>query len=211
MKGSVKLMYDSIKMPEDCEKAIWEAAGTAPVRKKRSLLRPVLSAAAVLALVLFLTPPVRAAVTGVVRHIFGQAVVVLDTSTGEVQSILSWPTQTDAAPCAGERYVETAEGRVLFHSPESTEDITDQISPEKPYIQRYVDGDGLEHLLIVGGTPDSLGFSEFLREHKDGLAPWEGWEGGSSENYLDISTEKAYPWLKAAWDELQLPWPMPGA
>ena len=89
-------------------------------------------------------------------------------------------------------------------------DITDKTSMETPYIYTYVDEQNIEHMLIIGGVPDNFGVSEFYREVVEGQQDWQGWIGGYSDNYLDNETGKAYPWLAAAWEELDLLWPMPG-
>lgn len=211
MKDRVKDMFAEITMPEACaEKIRKEAAEKKETVRRKPVLRPVLAAVMALALVLCLSPHARAAVSGAVRHIFGHAEIRMDAQTGEVQAVISYPTQVDAAPSPDDRYVEAQDGRVIFHSPEGNVDITDQISINQPYIYTYVDEKNYEHILIMGGTADNLGVSEFLRQCQPDLQPWEGWEGGYSENYLDSATGKAYPWLKAAWDTLELPWPMPG-
>ena len=36
------------------------------------------------------------------------------------------------------------------------------------------------------------------------------WLGGEGANYLDMETGKVYPWLVNAWEELNIPWPLPG-
>ena len=90
-------------------------------------------------------------------------------------------------------------------------DITDKTSMETPYIYTYVDDSNVEHILIIGGEPDNFGVSEFYREVVEGQQDWQGWIGGYSTNYCDNATGKAYPWLAAAWEELNLLWPMPGA
>lgn len=30
------------------------------------------------------------------------------------------------------------------------------------------------------------------------------------ENFLDPETEMCYPWVESVWEELDVPWPMPG-
>ena len=66
---------------------------------------------------------------------------------------------------------------------------------------------------MVVGYSDSMenfGIYEFIREVQEGQQPWEGWSNGYGRNFLDPETEIRYPWVDIVWQQLEIPWPLPG-
>ena len=80
-----------------------------------------------------------------------------------------------------------------------TLDITGEFSYTEPYIYDGTGGDGLRHVLVVGGETDAIGWSEFLWD-ENGLPA-----GGTSQFGTPAGREDA-PWLEAALKTLDLPW-----
>ena len=215
MKDKVKEMYDQIVMPEECELKIRRAMtqkeqGKKPARAGYAL-RPATVMAALLAVLLFasvaMNNEVQAAVSNMVRYVFGGAAhIVVDTESGDVLDV----TAFDETGMENPVFVEAGDGKMYFSYDGQYIDITDKTSMETPYIHKYIDDENIEHTIIIGGVPNNFGVFEFYREVVEGQQDWQGWIGGYSENYLDRETEKAYPWVAAAWEELDLLWPMPG-
>ena len=206
MKDKVKDMFEKITMPEDTARKIQAAMEQPRPRKKPLWVGRTVAAAAMLALVLSLSPQARAATGNLVRYVFGGwSSIVMDEETGKILEVVSFPMEEkDAA------YLESKDGRLYLTVKESRMDITDQTSMEVPFIYTYVDSQNVEHMLIIGGVPENFGVSEFYREKGENLESWQGWIGGYSDNYFDNTTEEAYPWLANAWEKLNLPWPLPG-
>lgn len=212
MKEQVRDMYDRITMPENTKYRIHQAmaskAAGQPVRKAIPTRRPVAAAAAFLTVLLLagatLNTEVRAAVNEFVkRYVFNGGLTVIEQREDGASGI--------SHGSSIHLYVEVREdGHLYFIANGENTDITDVTSMEEPYIHTYTDADGIEHLLIVGGTPENFGISEFYRESGDSQEGWQGWIGGSSENCMDTQTGNAYPWLAKAWEELNIPWPLPG-
>ena len=209
MKDKVKQMYDQITMPEDCVRRIRNAmaqqAGGRRFHPARPGFRPATVMAALLAVLLFasvaMNNQVQTAVRDFVkRYVFNGGRVVIETHEDGMSGVIYKPGM--------ELYgAHRQDGRLYFVANGENRDITDEISMEKPFITTYVDEQGVEHQVIVGGTPDNYGIHEFYRDLSEDQPQWIG---GIGENYLDMETEKAYPWLAAAWKELNIPWPMPG-
>lgn len=205
MKDQVKDMFAEITMPEDSARRIRRAmaekqAGQAVQRPRR---RPAAAAAVVLSVLLLaglgLNTQVRAAVENLMkRYVFHDGNTVIEKREDGMSGI---STLTNVADC-----LEVRDGRLYLIANGENRDITDETSMEKPYFYTYVDSQAVEHLLILGGTPDNYGYHEFYREDS-GQGDWLGGEGA---NYLDMETEKAYSWLVNAWEELNIPWPLPG-
>lgn len=212
MKDQVKEMFEQIRMPEGAAAKIQKAMAQQTAGKSGSgncrWFRPGTVAAALAAVVLFFgiatNNVVRAAVNDLVRYVFESAHFRKDTQTGDLLEITG---AKDGNPI----FVEAGDGKMYFSIHGEYIDITDKTSMETPYIYTYVDDSNVEHILIIGGEPDNFGVSEFYREVVEGQQDWQGWIGGYSTNYCDNATGKAYPWLAAAWEELNLLWPMPGA
>lgn len=205
MKDQVKDMFAEITMPEDSARRIRRAmaekqAGQAVQRPRR---RPAAAAAVVLSVLLLaglgLNTQVRAAVENLMkRYVFHDVNTVIEKREDGMSGI---STLTNVADC-----LEVRDGRLYLIANGENRDITDETSMEKPYFYTYVDSQAVEHLLILGGTPDNYGYHEFYREDS-GQGDWLDGEGA---NYLDMETEKAYSWLVNAWEELNIPWPLPG-
>ena len=205
MKDQVKDMFAEITMPEDSARRIRRAmaekqAGQTAQRPHR---RPAAAAAVVLSVLLLaglgLNTQVRAAVENLVkRYVFHNGSTVIEKREDGMSGI---STLTNVSDC-----LEVRDGRLYLIANGENRDITDETSMEKPYFYTYVDSQAVEHLLILGGTPDNYGYHEFYREDS-GQGDWLGGEGA---NYLDMETEKAYSWLVNAWEELNIPWPLPG-
>lgn len=202
MKEQVKEMFAQVSMPEETQQKIRGAmtAQRHPRKHHPGLVRAV-TAAAVLALVLLVSPAARAAVEDwVLRYVFpesGLSIYKQTDENGEVCNVMV--VDTESPPFA---YVR--EGRLYYsHNGEET-DITDQITETQPYYHTYVDDYGLTHYRAVGysGSVENYGIYEFVKGE-------DGWEGGSGRNFLDAKTETRYPWVDIVWAEWNIPWPMP--
>lgn len=203
MTNQVKDMFAEITMPEESVQKIRAAMAEKALGKPRKKAAPRPATAAAVLSVLLLAglacnTQVRAAVDEFLkRYVFNNGNTVITISEDGMCAVSHTPSM--------QLYLRTEEdGRLYLLVNGEHIDITDQTSMEKPYIYTYVDEDDVEHLLIAGGTPENHGIHEFYREIGG------TWLGGYGENYLDMETQTAYPWLAAAWEELNLPWPMPG-
>lgn len=201
MKDKVKRMYEEVTMPVSCEKRIWEAVEKKQQRP-RPVLRPVLTAAAVLALVICLAPPVWAAVENLVIKFFnpdtGLSVYQGENEQGETVVEVHYDTETPP-------FAEVRDGRLYFTGNGEDVDITDQVQDGKPYIYTYEEENDRTGYMIVGidESVENFGIYTFIRE-ADGT-----WFTGTGQNFMDSETEQAYPWVAKVWEELNIPWPMP--
>lgn len=208
MKEQVKNMFEQVTMPEETEARI-RSAMTQPIRKQpKPLWNMAATAAAVMALILVISPQARAAVEGwVVRYIFpdsGITVYEEKDENGDVTSVMVVDTEAPA-------FAQVRDERLYYTGNGTETDITDRITEEAPYYDSYVDDYGLTHYRVVGysGTIENFGIYEFIRRVEEGQQPWEGWEGGSGRNFLDPETGARYPWVDIVWENLNIPWPMP--
>lgn len=206
MKDQVKEMFEQVTMPEGTEKKIRQAMAEnrKPQSRNFGILRSTAAVAAMLALILLISPTARASVNELVRYVIADASFVRDPESGEVMEV------TIDEDHEANMFLKVGEEKYYFCADGEYINITNKTSMEMPYIYTYVDDANIEHILIIGGEPNNFGVSEFYREAVEGQECWQGWIGGYSENYFDNQTGKAYPWITAAWDELNLPWPLPG-
>lgn len=203
MKDRVKNMYEEIRMPQSCEERILRAAEEKKDQRKKPLLRPVLAAAAVLALVVCLTPPVWAAVENLVLKFRDPetGLTVYEGKNAQGEDVIEGRGETGEVP-----FAELRQGRLYFTGNGENLDITEAVEGGKPYIYTYQDQNGNTIYRIVGmaGTPENFGGYTFTKDAEGMWFSGEGW------NYWETETESVYPWVTAMWQELNIPWPMPG-
>ncbi len=206
MNEPVKNMFDQITMPKDVADRIQNAMDQKRGQGRAFSIRRAAAMAAAFATVVLITivslnTEVQATVIGLFkRYVFNDNTFSVEMN--EDSSHVSWDT---SAPL----FAEVRGGRLYFTGNGENRDITDETSLEKPFIYMFTDDQNVEHCLIVGGTPENFGIHEFFREAGVHSNPQDGWLGGYGTNYVD-ENERAYPWLAAAWEELRLPWPLPG-
>lgn len=211
MKDKVKDMFAQVTMPEKTEQAVLHAMEEKCKPRRSAQLGlggRIAAIAAILALVLVISPEARAAVEGwVLKYVWpesGLSVYEQTDADGNVIGAMAVDTESQS-------FAECRDGRLYYTHNGEEMDITDQITEEEPFYHSYVDEYGLTHYRAVGysGSIENFGIYEFIRKVEDGQQVWEGWEGGSGRNFLNPETETRYPWVDIVWEELNVPWPKP--
>lgn len=204
MKNQIRNMFEQITMPRDTEMRIRAAMDRRQPAKSR--WKPAVTAAAVLAMLLLISPQARAAVEGwVMKYVFSGSDLTIYQQTdpqGNVTGIMA--TVDTEAPA----FAQVVDGRLYFLGNGENLDITDEIAEDNPFFYTYVDNYGLTHAMAVGysGSIENYGIYEFIWEDVDGQRDWVT---GSGRNFLSSETEARYPWVDLVWQELNVPWPMP--
>lgn len=204
MKDQIRNMFEQTTMPRDTEMRIRAAMGRRQPAKSR--WKPAVTAAAVLAMLLLISPQARAAVEGwVMKYVFSGSDLTIYQQTdpqGNVTGIMA--TVDTEAPA----FAQVVDGRLYFLGNGENLDITDEIAEDNPFFYTYVDNYGLTHAMAVGysGSIENYGIYEFIWEDVDGQRDWVT---GSGRNFLSSETETRYPWVDLVWQELNVPWPMP--
>lgn len=204
MKDQIRNMFEQITMPRDTEMRIRAAMDRRQPAKSR--WKPAVTAAAVLAMLLLISPQARAAVEGwVMKYVFSGSDLTIYQQTdpqGNVTGIMA--TVDTEAPA----FAQVVDGRLYFLGNGENLDITDEIAEDNPFFYTYVDNYGLTHAMAVGysGSIENYGIYEFIWEDVDGQRDWVT---GSGRNFLSSETEARYPWVDLVWQELNVPWPMP--
>lgn len=204
MKDQIRNMFEQITMPRDTEMRIRAAMDRRQPAKSR--WKPAVTAAAVLAMLLLISPQARAAVEGwVMKYVFSGSDLTIYQQTdpqGNVTGIMA--TVDTEAPA----FAQIVDGRLYFLGNGENLDITDEIAEDNPFFYTYVDNYGLTHAMAVGysGSIENYGIYEFIWEDVDGQRDWVT---GSGRNFLSSETEARYPWVDLVWQELNVPWPMP--
>ena len=204
MKDQIRDMFEQTTMPRDTEMRIRAAMGKRQPAKPR--WKPAVTAAAVLAMLLLISPQARAAVEGwVMKYVFPGSDLTIYQQTdpqGNVTGIMA--TVDTEAPA----FAQVVDGRLYFLGNGENLDITDEIAEDAPFFYTYVDNYGLTHAMAVGysGSIENYGIYEFIWEDVDGQRDWVT---GSGRNFLSSETEARYPWVDLVWQELNVPWPMP--
>ena len=194
--NEITKLYDSIHMPQALENAILYRA---PTRRRR--FRPVLIAAVVLVLIFMLgcSPAVREAVGEIIITAFPELSLTVYRET----DLEGGTVAMTGVYTLSETFAHAKNGCLYFTGNGENIDITDLVSEDEPFFYVYED-DGYEIHLAVGyvGSVENFGTFQFIKENGS-------WFTGAGNNYLNAE-DKAYPWVKAVWDRLDVPWPMPG-
>ena len=206
MKEQVRDMFSEITMPEETEQKVLAAVSRRRKKPQTPFVRSIATLAAVLALVILVSPTARAALENwVVKYFFpGSDLTIYEQTdeSGNVTGIVG-VVDTEAPP-----FARMVNGRLYFLGNNEIIDITEEITEEKPYFYTYVDDYGLTHAMAVGysGTIENYGIYEFIWEETGGERDWVT---GTGRNFLNIETDTRYPWVDIVWKELDVPWPMP--
>lgn len=102
---------------------------------------------------------------------------------------------------AAEPPLSVEDGRVYFTANGEHRDITGELSLQNAYIYSFCDGEGVEHIFLLGlhsGEPDDFGWAEYLRGG-DGV-----WLGGYAHNHLNGEEES--PWFVNGKAAIHCPW-----
>lgn len=206
MKGQVKEMFAQVTMPEETEKKIRSAMVTAGPAARKPVGRRLATAAAVLALVLFISPQARAVFDNwVVKYFWPDSDITIYEEINEEGAVEATVAvvDTEAPP-----FARMVNGRLYFLGNNEKIDITDEITEEQPYYYTYVDDYGLTHAMAVGfsGSIENYGIYEFIWKEADGE---RNWTAGTGRNFLSAETETRYPWVDIVWEELDIPWSKP--
>ena len=207
MKDQVKAMFEQVTMPEGAEKKIH--AAMAAGRKKRSpqgALRRLAATAAVLALMLAISPEARAAFDRWwVKYFWTDSDITIyeevDESGEPVATIAAVDTEAPA-------FARMVNGRLYFLGNGEKIDITEQLREDAPYYYTYMDEYGFTHEMAVAysGTLENFGIYEFIWKGENGEKTWVT---GTGRNFLSSETGTCYPWVEIVWQKLDIPWPMP--
>lgn len=206
MREQVRDMFAEITMPEKTQQKILAAVSRRRKMPQIPFARSLATLAAVLVLVILVSPTARATVENwVVKYFFPGSDLTIYEQTdenGNVTGVVG-VVDTEAPP-----FARMINGRLYFLGNNEKIDITEEITEEKPYFYTYVDDYGLTHAMAVGysSSIDNYGIYEFIWEDVDGQRDWVT---GSGRNFMNSETETRYPWVELVWEELDIPWPMP--
>lgn len=204
MKDSVHDMFAQITMPEETARRIQAAMAQHRDTARIPLWRTVVTAVAVLALVLVISPSARAAVEGwVVKYFWPDSdITIYEIHEGDVEATVA-VVDTEAPA-----FAQMLDGRLYFLGNGEKIDITDLITENVPYYYSYVDDYGFTHEMAVAysGTIENYGIYEFIWKEEGGK---KNWTTGTGRNFMNNETETRYPWVDIVWENFGIPWPMP--
>ncbi|MBQ2927941.1 MAG: hypothetical protein IJD98_05135 [Oscillospiraceae bacterium] len=207
MKEQVREMFEQVSMPQETQQKIRQAMLDSKRKRTpvRAVVKTLASAAAVLILVLAVSPTARAAMNEwMVKYFFPGSDITIYEKTDENGNVIGIVgVDTEAPP-----FARIINGRLYFVGNNEKIDITDQITEDQPYYYTYIDDYGLTHAMAVGysGSIENYGIYEFIWEEID---EGKDWITGTGRNFLDSETESRYPWVDIVWQDLNIPWPMP--
>ena len=206
MKDQVKDMFAQVTMPDELERQIRSTIVQGGWRSRKPVWRRLAAAAAVLVMVLCISPKVRAAANQwIVKYFWSDSDITIYEETnedGEVVATIA-SVDTEAPP-----FARMINGRLYFLGNGEKIDITDQIAEDAPYYYSYEDEYGFTHEMAVGysDSMENYGIYEFIWKEENGEKIWTM---GTGRNFLSNETGTRYPWVELVWTDLSIPWPMP--
>lgn len=207
MKEQVKDMFAQVTMPQETEQRIRRAMATEISRNRPPAWgRSLAAIAAMLVLLLTISPAARAAVNGwMVKYFWPDSdltIYEVKNQNGEVEATVA-VVDTEAPT-----FARIVNGRLYFVGNGEKIDITDEIAEDAPYYYSFVDEYGLTHDMAVAysGTIENFGVYEFIWREENGI---KNWTAGTGRNFMNLETEDQYPWVEIIWEDLDIPWPMP--
>ena len=206
MKDQIRDMYEQTTMPQETEQRIRAAMAKDIKRAGSTYWKTAATAAAVLLMVLLISPQARASVEGwVVKYFFPGSDLTIYQKTDAQGNVTGIMASVDTEAPA---FAQIVDGRLYFLGNGERIDITDEIAEDAPYFYTYVDTYGLTHAMAVGysGSIGNFGIYEFIWEEADGVRDWIT---GSGRNFFSSETGTRYSWVDLVWQQLNVPWPMP--
>ena len=233
MKERIYSAFAEITMPPDCEKQILEAVDQKKKQEshRRNFQRIAAAAACLMAVILFLSRPTMVealenAISSALERFTvtaedGTSTVRYESSDGKfhVEDVydqdgkLTIGSGGNNISIAPEWYVEQ-NGRVYFAGNGEFIDVTDMISIQTPFTYSFTDSNGIIHYICIGGECDpdpelwNVGYAEWYYDpnYVDANGNVGNWIGGYADNHWDKETDDDWPWLKAAKQEMGIPW-----
>ena len=153
----------------------------------RSIKRPLTAVITVIVILSLLTAGVAFAYGSQIIELLvgGHIESGIDSGGNKYTSIY---TEFDTDP------VEVRNGRVYFILDNSDADITDYCTETTYYTYEQINDNGYRHVFVVGGTPDNLGWGEFIWNENGKMV-------GNTAFHKNTNSEQP-EWLKLAEDIL---------
>ena len=206
MNDRIKDMFEQVTMPEKTESRIRAAMREKDRRIRKSVWRIAVSYAAVVVMMIMLSPQARAAFDQWrVKYFWSDSDLTIYEELNEEGEVAATIAEVDTDAPAFARMIN---GRLFFLGNGEKIDITDVIAEDSPFYYSYEDEYGLTHDMAVGysGTLDNYGIYEFIWKEENGQKIWTA---GTGRNFLSREKEIRYPWVEIVWQDLNIPWPMP--
>ena len=172
MKQNFVRTFDKVKMPQERQKQIREALSSRiseiEMENKSMNTRSVtyrkpkvaLVAAAIALSCVLLVGFAYAYRTQIIELLGGGRIESVESSSGDssisISTVESYP-------------YEVREGRVYFMLDGSGKDITSYCSEDTFYQYERTNENGYRHVLLIGGTPDNLGWTEIVFDENGNL------------------------------------------
>ena len=172
MKHNFERTFDAVKMPQERQEQIREALSSriSEIEKENNYMNTksvayrkpkVALIAAIIALSSMLLVGFALA--------YGTQIIEL-LGGGRIESVESSSGDSSVSISIVESYpYEVREGRVYFMLDGSGKDITSYCSEDTFYQYERTNENGYRHVLLIGGTPDNLGWTEIVFDENGNL------------------------------------------
>lgn len=222
MEKKIVEYFGSETMPEDCVHRIEATLTEAKPKRARPVLRAVAAAAAMLLMILAVGNAETLKVYA--EEIYEQIIHALDLQEqdfiGQVENnvfisyggvVVSYRDDVNLTSIKINETIpaEVRDGKLYFIANGENIDITDLCSIDTAFIYVVEDATGIQHYIIVGGTPDNWGYQIIMKDPSAADGDPNGWIGGGSSNHCGESSNwEPYGWVYDAKEKIGHPWPI---
>lgn len=186
MKDNYKRTFDAIHLPEERQKEIRSTLSSYTPNKEENILKKKFKLNSVIAATLLLFLVLSGFAFGdKVIHLLGGG-QLKEGKDENGNSFVSMDMGFATNP------VDISNGNIFFILDDSNLNITEQCSDKTYFQYENIDENGIRHVVVVGGTPENIGWAEFV---------WD--EEGNLSNNATYSGEKEPEWLIRAKEVLE--------
>lgn len=189
MKRLYRSTFDQVKLSEETAARMRErlAAASSPkevLPMKKHLWRTIPVAAVLIAALVCTAFAYGDQILWQLQMLVGGTVT--SGTDEEGNRFVNMTASDDSAP------VEVQDGRIYFVRGDTREDITDQCSEERYFSYDETTEDGARQVLVIGGTPEQVGYVNFA------------WMPGGS--FASSGEAEDAPWLRQACADYGVEW-----
>jgi len=172
MKHNYERTFDAVKMPQERQEQIREALSSRiPEIERESSYMNTKSVAYRKPKVALIAAAISLSCMLLAGFAFAYGTQIIELlGGGRIESAVSSSGDSSVSISIVESYpYEVREGRVYFVLDGSGKDITSYCSEDTFYQYEKINENGYRHVLLIGGTPDNLGWTEIVFDENGNL------------------------------------------
>ncbi|MDR2590878.1 MAG: hypothetical protein LBC71_07850 [Oscillospiraceae bacterium] len=164
MKSNYKQTFDAVNMSQESQKRIRSELSAQIIENhKEDSIMSIKSRSTKRLITGLVAAVIALSFTTVVAFAYGSQIIeLLGSGQIEIERSGRGTSVSISIPDVGFNPVEVKDGRVYFILDGSNKDITEYCTESTYYQYEHIAENGYRHVIIVGGSPDNLGWAEYI-------------------------------------------------